>query len=397
MTTPNDVVNLFPHSTIRATHPPGQAPTYETIHSALSQLNANAASIPSNGGDGTLGHLVLTLGQATYQTLSIGHVDHPPPIAPAPLVIPQGTTAAMIAELRRDHDESKTTFKLYHTVDAALKKQILEATEETYLISLKDHNTGFARVTTRTIIEHLYTNYGRIDADALTKNENRMKAKWDVTTPIEPLFAQIDEGQAYATAGGEPYSDPQLVRIGYHTIEATKRMELACRDWRAKPVADKTWINLKIHMKAAHLDLGLTTTTDTGGYGANNAEEHAAEEATQAYLANMIDQQSATNTNMNALMETIKKMAEKIDILEKKKPVTGYKKNAKTMTPEEILAARQARLEHNNKEKHYCWTHGCRVVKEHTSANCKTPADGHKMAATYDNRMGGSTVDCTSK
>ena len=132
-------------------------------------------------------------------------------------------------------------------------------------------------------------------------------------------------------------------------------MELACRDWRAKPVADKTWINLKIHMKAAHLDLGLSTTTDTGGYGANN-------EATQAYLANMIDQQSATNTNMNALMETIKKMAEKIDILEKKKPVTGYKKNAKTMTPEEILAARQARLEHNNKEKHYCWTHGCRVV-----------------------------------
>ena len=107
----------------------------------------------------------------------------------------------MIAELRRDHDESKTNFKLYHTVDAALKKQILEATEETYLISLKDHNTGFARVTTRTIIEHLYTNYGRIDADALTKNENRMKAKWDVTTPIEPLFAQIDEGQAYATAG----------------------------------------------------------------------------------------------------------------------------------------------------------------------------------------------------
>ena len=123
MTTPNDVVNLFPHSTIRATHPPGQAPTYETIHSALSQLNANAASIPSNGGDGTLGHLVLTLGQATYQTLSIGHVDHPPPIAPAPLVIPQGTTAAMIAELRRDHDESKTTFKLYHTVDAALKSR----------------------------------------------------------------------------------------------------------------------------------------------------------------------------------------------------------------------------------------------------------------------------------
>ena len=90
-----------------------------------------------------------------------------------------------------------------------------------------------------------------------------MKKQWDVTAPIELFFAQIDEGQAYATAGGEPYTDPQLVRIGYHIIEATKRMELACRDWCARPVVDKTWINLKIHMKAAHLDLGMTITTDT--------------------------------------------------------------------------------------------------------------------------------------
>ena len=54
--------------------------------------------------------------------------------------------------------QSGSILAIYHAVDAALKKQILAATEETYLISLKDHNTGFARVTTRTIIEHLYTN-----------------------------------------------------------------------------------------------------------------------------------------------------------------------------------------------------------------------------------------------
>ena len=87
-------------------------------------MNANAASIPSNGGDGILGHLVLTLGQATYATISNGNVAYPPPIAPAPLVIPQGTSAAMIAKLRHTYDDAKATFKLYHSVDAALKKQI---------------------------------------------------------------------------------------------------------------------------------------------------------------------------------------------------------------------------------------------------------------------------------
>ena len=155
MSTSIDVVSMFPHSVILATHPPGQAPTYETLHPAFTQLNANAASIPSNGGDSILGHLVLTLGQAKYQTLSNGNVAYPPPVAPTPLVIPQETSAAMISELRRNYDDAKATFKLYHSVDAALKKQLLDATNETYLTSLKDRNTGFAMISTRALIEHL--------------------------------------------------------------------------------------------------------------------------------------------------------------------------------------------------------------------------------------------------
>ena len=174
MSTSPDVVSLFPHSAILATHPPGQAPTYETLHLAITQLNANAASIPSNGGDGTLGHIVLTIGQATYQTISNGNVAYLPPVAPAPLIIPQGTSAAMIAELRHNYDEDKATFKLYNAVDAALKKQILDATEATYITSLKDRTTGFARVTTHHItMEHLYTNYGHITVETLTENETK--------------------------------------------------------------------------------------------------------------------------------------------------------------------------------------------------------------------------------
>ena len=67
MSTPTDVVSLFPHSTILATHALGQAPTYKTPYPAITQLNANAASIPSNGGNGMLGHLlVLTLAWPDY-------------------------------------------------------------------------------------------------------------------------------------------------------------------------------------------------------------------------------------------------------------------------------------------------------------------------------------------
>ena len=81
----------------------------------------------------------------------------------------------MIAELCRNYDEEKATFKLYNAINAALKKQILDATKATYITSLKDRTTGFARVTTRQIIKHLYTNYGCITIETLMENETQMK------------------------------------------------------------------------------------------------------------------------------------------------------------------------------------------------------------------------------
>ena len=84
MATPTDasIQNMFPHATIPPINAPNTEPTYETIHHALTQLNANATSIPSTGGDGILGHLVLTIGSAAYMTLSVGNVDPPPPPRP---------------------------------------------------------------------------------------------------------------------------------------------------------------------------------------------------------------------------------------------------------------------------------------------------------------------------
>jgi hypothetical protein len=41
----------------------------------------------------------------------------------------------------------------------------------------------------------------------------------------------------------------------------------------------------------------------------------------------------------------------------------------------------------------YCWTHGHRVSKDHTSATCGNKAAGHKDDATLANTMGGSERD----
>ncbi len=41
----------------------------------------------------------------------------------------------------------------------------------------------------------------------------------------------------------------------------------------------------------------------------------------------------------------------------------------------------------------YCWTHGHRINKEHTSATCGKKATGHRDDATVANTLGGSKKD----
>jgi hypothetical protein len=41
----------------------------------------------------------------------------------------------------------------------------------------------------------------------------------------------------------------------------------------------------------------------------------------------------------------------------------------------------------------YCWTHGYRVSKTHTSQNCNTHGPGHKAEATRADNMGGSQTN----
>ncbi|KAL7474812.1 hypothetical protein ACHAW6_000766 [Cyclotella cf. meneghiniana] len=41
----------------------------------------------------------------------------------------------------------------------------------------------------------------------------------------------------------------------------------------------------------------------------------------------------------------------------------------------------------------YCWTHGFKVKKGHTSKSCKTQAEGHQEGATHHNTMGGSQAN----
>ena len=306
------IVSTFPQTAILATHAPGTEPTYESLHLDITQLNANATSIPTDGGNGLLIHLALTVGYTAYATLSTDNVAHPGPPAPAAAPnLPPTATSALISELRQQFTDIKATFRTYYAVDAALKKQLLAATNERFMISLKDQTHGFALVLTCALISHLYTTYGNITFKDLSANENRIKAQWDQTNPIKGLFEQINDGSAYATAGNDAFTDTQLVRFGYNIINSNGCMRLACRDWRGRPKIERTWPNLKTDFKAAHLDLRLCTTAGAAGF--NGQANHAThtepdkpdDNAMQAYLTNLAKAALATNATVASLTATV--------------------------------------------------------------------------------------------
>lgn len=395
MTSIAKITALFPHEHLLATHAPGAEPTYETLMPVITQLNANAASIPSSGGDGILGHLVLTIGTNAYTAISQGNVPFVPPVNPGEYDPPVAGTAAARADARSIHDDHAEKHTTYYGTDSCLKQQLLACTANIHTKSLEHRVYGYARVTTRELIVHLQTAYGRITVNDLSANDERMCVPWNDTEPIENLFEQVDDGAAYAEAGGEPYTDLQLVRMAYKNVNATDRLHLACRDWRAKPDADKTWQNFKIEFKIAHLDARESATSGNHGYSANFASYTAEEEAiyaaneaaNEAYHANLANTQSDTNAQITALTAQVTLLTQMVQAKGTTPSMPPTKRN-----PAGNSKKRQADLNTKcNQEKRYCWSHGVMIAENHSSATCENTLPGHVKTATYDNRQGGKS------
>jgi hypothetical protein len=202
---------------------------YETIHTAQLQLNANARSVHSDGSDGQLGHLALTITPAAYIALSTCNVPFIAPLnPPVHPEHPAGSTPSQISEINHQHKEDKKVFRQYHAIDNALRNQIIAVVPHVYSSTLSDDTVGFGNVTCLQIITHLKTQYGVITSDELDNNLLRMKTPWHPPVTIEAMFEQVKNGVKFATAGGDGPSANTIVRIGYNIIYATGRFSFGC-------------------------------------------------------------------------------------------------------------------------------------------------------------------------
>jgi hypothetical protein len=87
-------------------------------------------------------------------------------------------------------------------VQQALKKQIISVFEPMYLDILNDNMVGYANISTREMLDHLFETYGNITTVDLEINFEHMRRAWDPQQPVESLFKQIQDCADYYEAGG---------------------------------------------------------------------------------------------------------------------------------------------------------------------------------------------------
>ncbi|KAL3934821.1 MAG: hypothetical protein SGBAC_009537, partial [Bacillariaceae sp.] len=310
------------------------------------QLYTNARAVPSLSGAGNHGYLGAIISPADYITLSGQNDTFIIPTCPALPVanLVPALTSANIVKLNRIYQHELRRWELYTQLMSFLKKQILEAIGPDYLEPLNIRYVGFANCQPINLLEHLVDEYG----DSIA---------------CKCLLAKDT---------GEPISDRATITFCLEEFLNTGVYGHTINQWETKDTTSKIWTNFKMHFnqheKACLKALG---TSRQAGY----------------HQANLLYTPSGLPINISDLVNSAKAkeptdQADKENNNRPKPIVCQHCKNVAETKPKvagPMLVT-------------YCLTHGLtRAKANHTSRNCRSPADGHIHKATITNQRGGST------
>jgi hypothetical protein len=311
-------------------------------------------------------------------------LPNPGPLPPRPAnIFPQQWKDVKATQKRGLYE-----YTTYNNLDKAVKQQIIKAiVDPIFLKSLVNYISGYSRVTAHAMIQFLFNSYGNITPLQLDENDKMMKEQWDPSTPIIYLFAKIQEGVDKADAGNAPYTVDQVLAIACNHVFRTGTMQNACERWTTLNQTHKAWTHFQTMFVKAHETYKALTTQAGGYHGANSAYNMAPTTQSESFYTETADAFAnlamaatadkyllSTLTSTNATLPGI--LREKYTLISK---LQAQLRNTNTANPTTT----------NTAKTNYCWSHGTRVSKSHTSEACLYPKEGHKKEATRVNRIDG--------
>jgi hypothetical protein len=227
----------------------------------------------------------------------------------------------------------------------------------------------------------------------LTQNYERLNTMFDPNLPIETLFQQIQDAGAFAVAGGQPYGAAMIVNVAYTLVFNTGLFPDACRAWKSREIAGKTWAQFKIDFTTAHREFRLTNQTaqQSGFHSSNMMIEQGRGRSMQDTVEAITHLATATASDrgtVETLTTTNAKLANQPEVAN---ALIAQLKNEIATLRNNIKPAWQGqRPIKTTSNDSYCWSHGYQIAKSHTSATCNMKKSGHQDAANKNNTMGGA-------
>jgi hypothetical protein len=228
-------------------------------------------------------------------------------------------TAAQISATHHVWEEDVQTYQTCTSVQQPLKKQIISVFESMYLDILNDNMVGYANISARDMLDHLFETYRNITAVNLEINFEHMRRAWDPQQPVESLFKQIKDSAYYSEAGGVLIGHPQQINVGYAKIFTTGHFMSACRQWNEKHTIENTWTQFKSHFAAAHhqhKQMQGESAATAGYHSANTAVTHNQDqmvEATIGALANLATSTATDGGVLTALTQANNRLAKQLE------------------------------------------------------------------------------------
>ena len=221
---------------------------------------------------GPLGYLFVALPLEHYVRFTTTPLVIPGNTPSLPNFLP-GMNAGQREQVRLNWIAHKAENNNIANMNEALTSVFLEAIGTTYKKHLENDLVG--RVTSNfwEIFNTFLTKYGKIKPMDLENNLIRMKKDWDPSSPIEDLFAQINDANEYSIFAQHPYGDRDLVQAGEVVLLRTNMFSAEYKDWRSHDLADRNWSSFQEWWQEAYdLKEEAETTAASMGYG-NNAQQ----------------------------------------------------------------------------------------------------------------------------
>jgi hypothetical protein len=229
-------------------------PDYDAINQMVQTLYGNASLLATTFGAGAYGHIGNIMTSPLYATLTA--TPYKLPIDPGPLpIIPTGATKTVREQICAEHQENRRVFDNHHNMDGALKTQVIDTIQATYLSEMRNKYTGYLGVTTRDLLGHLLDRYGKITPADIEDCKSRMNEPIDSTQPIDIYFQQVDECIQYAADGRVAFLAEQILQTTYHAVSTSGYYTDACKEWHKKAAVDKTWATFKSFFAAEYHDM----------------------------------------------------------------------------------------------------------------------------------------------